>query len=274
MLLHGQLATPTSSAGTAPQRLLRQRPSGYRGRLGAPVPGHRLRTFVHRALGDGYRRVPFGLARGTRLPATQGLRHALGLLELEIASYVRALVEPESVAYDVGASRGYYAVALARRAVRGRVVCFEPDGATFAELQDTLASNPSLAGRIEAVNAALGAVPSGAPGPGGEGVTTLDAYAAGDPAGGPDFLKIDVDGPEHEVLTGGQTVIEKRHPRFIIETHGFDIEANCLKFLTERDYGYRVINQRRVWPEHRPIEMNRWVAAVHRSDPAFPLVCH
>lgn len=214
-----------------------------------------------------YRRVPLGVARGAVLPSRRGLRVGLGLYELEVAPYLRALVHDHSVCFDIGASGGYYAVALARRAAQGRVVCFEPDMAAFVELGEIVRSNKAVGGRVQLVNTQLGVRE-------GPGTITVDAFVdAEGPGSEPDFLKIDVDGPEYDVLQGGAETIRRHHPRFIIETHGFQIEADCLRFLAGEDYGYRVVNPRRIWAEHRTIEVNRWVVAVHRSDAAFPLVC-
>ncbi len=230
--------------------------------------GARERTAgaVHRLLDGRYVRQPFGVGRGLVLPADGGFRAAIGLYEVEIARFVTRLVGERSTCYDVGAARGLYTLALARRATCGHVVAFEPDEALHARLPATLARNQALAARVTIVPVALGAE-------GGPAATTIDALVAErGPRFRPDFLKIDVEGAEHDVLRGGMCAIRSGRPRFIIESHGFEVEAACLHLLAAEGYGYVIVNAQRVWPEHRPLELNRWIVAVHRSDPKATVV--
>lgn len=216
---------------------------------------------VHRMLGGRYLRQPFGVGRGLVLPADGGFRAAMGLYEMEIARFVSQLVEPHFTCYDVGAARGLYTLALARRATAGHVVAFEPDETLLAQLPSTLARNAALAARVTVVPLAVGAEV-------GPTVTSVDAFVTErGPGLRPHFLKVDVEGAEHDVLRGALDAIRTGRPRFIIESHGFEVEAACLQLLASEGYGYLIVNAQRLWPEHRPIEVNRWVVAVHRSDP-------
>ena len=53
-----------------------------------------------------------------------------------------------------------------------------------------------------------------------------------------DSLKIDVEGLEMEVLRGAHKVIEKYHPRIIIETHSLKLKMEVISFLSQ--FGYSV----------------------------------
>lgn len=221
---------------------------------------------VQQMLDGRYLRQPFGVARGLRLPSSGGFRAAMGLYEVEIARFVPRLVEAHLTCYDVGAARGLYTLALARRATAGHVVAFEPDEALSAQLPQTLERNGALASRVTVAPLALGAEV-------GEGATTIDAFVA--ERGSrfqPNLLKIDVEGQEHDVLLGGIAAIRAGRPRFIIESHGFEVEAACLQLLAAEGYAYVIVNAQRLWPEYRPIEVNRWIVAVHRTDPKVSVI--
>ena len=57
----------------------------------------------------------------------------------------------------------------------------------------------------------------------------------------PDFLKIDVEGAEYDVLLGGSATIGKRKPMMLIELHHFDgdLAANLVPDLLSK-WNYRV----------------------------------
>lgn len=219
-------------------------------------------------LANRYVRQPFGLARNVVLPVTGGLRTAVGLYEVEIARYFLKLIEPGSVCYDIGAANGFYTFAMAKRLRDGHVYSFECDPPTHERLVEGLRRNPSLAARITPVALAVGAEV-------GPGSTTIDQFVSehGMPAA-PTLLKLDVEGMEHEILLGGRSVIAEHRPLFIIETHGFEVEAACLNLLAQLRYAYVVVNAQRIWPELRPTEVNRWIVAIHRDDPRASAIPH
>lgn len=223
-----------------------------------------FRAVKHRVVPRGRqdRRVLSGLARGCVLPVdlADDLRLWLGLAEVEIARYVKAFVDRNATCYDVGAHLGYYSLATARLSRGGRVFAMEPDPDRYATLEHTLAVNPHVARQIHPHRLALGSTTD-------DTTCRLDDFVAVDPAArAPDFVKIDVDGPEYEILQGATSVLTSARPRLIIETHGFGLEASCLGLLVDAGYIYLIVNAQRVWPERRPIEVNRWIVAVHRSD--------
>jgi len=208
-----------------------------------------------------YRKVAWGLARGCYLPINlQGqLRIWIGIYEIEIARYIKALVENVNTCFDIGASYGYYTVALARLSRMGKIIAIEPSSEAFQLLQETISKNAHLSAAFELHKVMFGIESTGV-------ILTMDDFALNIKDIVPNFIKIDVDGPEYNILQGAHHVIEKYRPRFVIEVHSYQLEANCIRFLAERDYIYKIIDRQHVWPEFRPIELNRWVIAVHRQD--------
>jgi len=96
----------------------------------------------------------------------------------------------------------------------------------------------------------------------GDGVVRLDdelADGAGiRPVG---LLKVDVDGPEVEVLTGARRLLAERRPHVIVETHSPALERECARLLAEAGYRPRVVAHRRRLPQDRPGTHNRWLIA-------------
>ena len=74
----------------------------------------------------------------------------------------------------------------------------------------------------------------------------------------PDFLKLDVDGGEVDVLEGAPL---PDIPAVIVETHSRELEQECGKLLMEAGHEVMVVNQRWLSPDFRPSEHNRWLVA-------------
>jgi FkbM family methyltransferase len=70
----------------------------------------------------------------------------------------------------------------------------------------------------------------------------------------PDFIKIDVEGFEYEVLQGMIETLKKFKPKIIMETHSSELRRKCHKFLT--DIGYEQ------WYEGRKTKGIRWMDEV------------
>jgi hypothetical protein len=71
-------------------------------------------------------------------------------------------------------------------------------------------------------------------------VTTLDAFVAENELARVDFLKVDVEGYELEVLRGGAGMIKKHRPKIAIATyHQPDHAVEIRKFLAGIDRDYR-----------------------------------
>ena len=145
---------------------------------------------------------------------------------------------------DVGANLGYYTVIAAELVGhQGRVLSVEPNPYVFDFLRDTISVN-GYAGRVTAINAALGAraddvavpffVPTGEPKNGrfvssddknddlsGRG-EIIQVQAIKDlpiDSGRVDFIKIDVEGAELSVLASLAPVIETYRPMVVCEVN-------------------------------------------------------
>lgn len=214
-------------------------------RLVAPAPGTA-------------RRLAVGPARGVRFAsepsATASADMWVGLFESEIAPYVRGYAQPGVRCLDIGANSGYYTLTFAARC-RAPVLAYEPDEAARQRLAANLALNPQLAPFVDVRPLAVGARA-------GEGVVRLDdELADGDGMAPVELLKIDVDGPELDVLGGAGRLLAEQRPAVIIETHSAELEEGCARLLAAAGYRPRVVGRRRLLPQDRPGVHNRWLVA-------------
>ena len=189
-------------------------------------------------------------------------RHWRGEHENQVQDAIRAMVQPATVAYDVGAHTGTLALGMARLVGEsGRVVAFDGDPDNAAALQESSLRN-HLAPRLEVVHAAVwsytarhgipfrrggtrrsqGGVEANGQHPvvgTGELITvpavTLDDFiAAGGPV--PQLVKIDVEGGEYEVLCGGPKLFTTQRPIIIVEVHHQQAAEQIETWLRERHY--------------------------------------
>ena len=136
---------------------------------------------------------------------------------------------------DVGANVGAVTLALAKYAgPGGKVYAFEPGPPNQQRLRRNLALNPALAARTEVLACGVGDRPgelwwaeeAGNPGNAllsDKGthkiqVITLDAFLGERPLDRVDFVKIDVEGMELQVMHGARELLRKFHPALYFET--------------------------------------------------------
>jgi len=152
----------------------------------------------------------------------------------------RSAVKPGMTALDVGANVGAYSLLLGQWVgASGAVFAFEPAATARDGLQRHIQLN-ALDGVVRAVAAAVGAAPAKArfilESTAGEGrlatagdngaatveipVTTIDEFCARERLT-PDFIKIDVEGAELEVLRGARQTIHRTRGRLalFVEMH-------------------------------------------------------
>jgi FkbM family methyltransferase len=166
------------------------------------------------------------------------------------------------VVIDVGAHVGTFTLKASREVgPSGLVVGVEPASRNFGLLSKNVAENSI--GNVKLVNAGLGKAPGRGElnihNRGGENslfkremppsavesieIKTLDMLAKSFSLSRVDFLKIDVEGFELEVLMGGQDVLKAHHPRLAMETHAWGpTVVELTEFLA--GFGYTVSAER------------------------------
>jgi FkbM family methyltransferase len=178
-------------------------------------------------------------------------QHYSGNFDYEpaVAAYLRAMVRPDEICFDVGADVGYYVVQLAYwTRPSGRVFAFEPNPGPRAVLEQQIAVN-RLADRVEVVAAAAadrsGETTLYLPAEDRQGLDgvsrlgspdssianafraiavpmiSLDDFCGARPGLMPDCILIDIEGFEIAALKGARRLIAKRRStlRLIVEMH-------------------------------------------------------
>lgn len=182
-------------------------------------------------------------------------RAFLGLYELELNRHLRHLCPAGTRSFDIGAQFGYDALILAKLGGE-RVASFEADPAYLEAMTANFALNPDLGPLITPIVAFVGT--------GSDGTLSLDDYAGSIEGFVPDFLKIDVDTAEADVLEGARGLLADRRPDLLVEVHSEELERHCGGLLVDHGYRPTVVNQRQVLRDYRPIAHNRWLVAAGR----------
>lgn len=186
-------------------------------------------------------RIQKGLGRGLRFNgANSSVGFLLGTHDLEVQYALFRLLQPGMTTYDIGANVGFTAMLAAKRVGQdGRVICFEP----LAANAEQILHNAELNGFdcIQVCEIALGktngeaeffvsqsptwgrlAEAGSAPKQNGVirvPVRSLDSLAADKDLPRPQFIKMDVEGVEADVIAGGKALLRVSRPVMVIELH-------------------------------------------------------
>jgi len=182
------------------------------------------------------------------LEGPSSLRVYAGLYEIELNRWIRKLIGPTTDVFDIGAQYGFDALMFAQLGAP-RVLTVEAD----PELEPLIRGNIERNGMVGRVSIDINWVADGT-----EGTTTLDELAA--KTFMPDFVKMDIEGAEARALRAAPEVLEKCGA-WLIETHGLDVENECLSILSGHGLLIETVNQRTWLPDRRPIGHNRWLIA-------------
>lgn len=169
--------------------------------------------------------------------------YMLGGFELRTLRRYAQLIKQGDIVLDIGANVGAHTLPLAQLVgPSGKVFSFEPTAYAFAKQQANIALNPQLTQRISAHQMMLMASDC-APMPEsvysswpleaaddlhnehhgrlmtthGSIKGTLDDFIRGTGIEKVNFIKLDVDGNENDVLAGARSIIENFKPRIMLE---------------------------------------------------------
>jgi FkbM family methyltransferase len=199
-------------------------------------------------------RIPQGTLKGHKWVVASGpLEYYIGCYESAKTRLIEAYIQEGRVFYDLGAHVGYFTL-LAALLVKesGHVVSFEPnpdnikhlkrhiymnnysnvkvieaavsnvDGfASFNNKRESSTGKLSLEGNIQVVT------------------RTIDTLVGEGEIPPPDYMKIDVEGSEAQVLRGALKTIEKYGPTIFLSTHGEHMKEECITLLGSISYTVR-----------------------------------
>lgn len=158
-----------------------------------------------------------------------------GCYDKESISIFNRIISKDFICLDVGANIGSISFALCNNlGPNGKVYAFEPGPNIFGRLSENVRMNPSLDGRLELIKAGLADKekelywaevednPGNAEFSKNNGIkielTTLDALVKKEKLEKVDFIKIDVEGMEIEVIKGGLSTIRDHKPLIYYES--------------------------------------------------------
>lgn len=209
-----------------------------------------LRTYV----------VPFGFYHGLRLELDLqcNLQLLTGLLELETHRYIEKWTDYEWFV-DVGAGTGELCLFMLKHKPNvGKIFAAEPNIDEVRRMKLNFKLNPELdVDKIVIIERRIGVRTAANE----LRLDDLDLSLA------PGIIKIDVDGNEIEVLNGGRTILQRRNVDLLVETHTAALESQSVSLLRDSGFTTKIIKNgwyRRLIPEHRPGDQNRWLWASKR----------
>lgn len=163
----------------------------------------------------------------------------------------------DATIFDVGANVGIMSLSFAKKAPNGKVLAFEPTHYALEKLKRNLELNPSLSPVIEVVNTFISSEDKKSsevkafsswkinkkagedqhPVHGGTAMSTvgvptitMDEFVQSRKIDRIDFIKIDTDGHEYDVLSGAKKSIAKYKPKIIFELGQYVMKERGITF--------------------------------------------
>lgn len=180
----------------------------------------------------------------------------LGSYELNKRLAFEREIPPGAVVYDIGANVGYFSLlATVLVGLEGRVYAFEPLPRNIEFLHKHIRLNKL--NNVEVIEAAvsdhegeasfdLGA--SSAMGHLAESgeitvqMVSLDQLLLANKLQPPDYMKVDVEGAEFDVLNGARGLLEKYHPTLFLDTHQRESHFPTIALLEQLGYEFTILD--------------------------------
>lgn len=192
---------------------------------------------------------------------TEGLDLSLflfGNFQKHVSENKFITLSEDAVIIDVGSNVGIMSLNFARKVKNGKVYAFEPTHYAFKKLQKNLSLNPQVAARIQTIQSFVSCEKNKSenikafsswkidkhigkhqhPVHGGaamstEGVptTTIDEFVNQHHIDRLDFIKIDTDGHEFDVLLGAKKTITRFRPQIIFELGQYVMNEREINFI-------------------------------------------
>ena len=217
-----------------------------------------------------------GLGRGLRFNA--GNSHSgyvLGTVKPDVQRVLAMTLRPEMVFYDIGANVGFFSMIAARLVgLNGRVICFEPlamnterikHNTSLNHFSNVIVKQLALGSQDGSAEFSLSRFATfgrfsdlGAPdGYTGNTIVPVQRLDSVIKSGSfqPDFIKMDVEGAEVDVLKGGTEMLRESRPLLLIELHGTN--GQMADVLADHDYLVEVLGG-----TNRDIRTAHWNANV------------
>jgi hypothetical protein len=180
----------------------------------------------------------------------------LGLSEREIYSAISRFSRDAMTAVDIGSALGEYTLFFLQKTSARHVFAFDPDEGKRQSFYNNLLLNGFENDRRLCFSTKH-------VGERDDDITIkLDSLI--DSIESPCVIKVDVDGGELNVLQGAASLTKMRDVRWVVETHSKALELDCLEFFRDAGYQSQIVENawwRRIVPEQRPVEHNRWLLA-------------
>lgn len=235
-------------------------------RLGRPVVSVKLRLVHTRVLDE-----PVTFCVNMQNDPVQRNHRRGQFYEMSELSKLRRIFTEGDVFVDVGANVGNHTLFAAKFLKAGKVIPFEPNPRAFSLLIQNVLVN-GLADIVDMTKLGVGvsdvktggfAMQDRDRNLGGakmlEGQGDLDVYPLDDLLGEetPDFIKIDVEGMELQVLAGMGDLLKRCRPVMMIEVDN-TVEDTFMKWVAENGYGLINTHQRyRLNKNHLICDVNR-----------------
>jgi len=207
--------------------------------------------------------------------------YLLGSFEPNLLRFYTKLISPGSVVMDIGANIGAHTLPLGKLVgPAGRVYAIEATEYAVGRLRENLSLNPDFAKNVQVFHTLLNegvesendqAIPSSWPLQDEPGLheqhggkfnavgkatrITLDDFVMRENISRLDWIKLDVDGNEWRVLSGGERTLSRFHPKILMELApsyhdpaANDLFSKLVKLLFSHGYVFETTPARKALP--------------------------